>query len=122
MRSNHGDRILKYLSKYAPALQGKGSPLTIPRIYGYDETPLSGELPLPIHYHDSLWEFAPGWVLAHGDEGSLIQTPGGTALNIAKRIGASVVCGHTHKAGIQHYTQGSTLRTRSVLSAWRWGT
>lgn len=116
MRSNHGDRVLKYLHKYAPALQGKGSPLTIPRIYGYDDEPLvKGSLPLPIYYHDQMWEFAPGWVLGHGDEGSLIQTPGGTALNIAKRIGASVVCGHTHKAGIQHFTQGFNAKDTQRL-------
>lgn len=107
MRSNHGDRVLRYIHKYAPALEGKDSPLTIERIYGYDDEPLHGaEYALPIRYHDRMWEFAPGWVLAHGDEGSLIRTPGGTALNIAKRIGASVVCGHTHKAGIQHHTTG----------------
>lgn len=115
MRSNHGDRVLKYLSKYAPALVGKGSPLTIPRIYGYNEPPLSGGDPLPIVYHERMWEFAPGWVLAHGDEGSLIRTPGGTALNLAKRIGASVVCGHTHKAGIQHHTTGFSGKTTQRL-------
>lgn len=116
MRSNHGDRVLKYLSKYAPALQGKRSPLSIPRIYGYNDTPLvEGCDPLPIIYHDALWEFAPGWVLAHGDEGSLIQTPGGTALNIAKRVGASVVCGHTHKAGIQHWTTGFNAKDTKRL-------
>jgi len=26
-----------------------------------------------ITYHDKLWEFAPGWVLAHGDEGNIFK-------------------------------------------------
>lgn len=116
MRSNHGDRVLNYLRKYAPALEGKGSPLTIPRIFGYNDSPIvNGADPLPIHWHDRLWEFAPGWVLAHGDEGSLIRTAGGTALNIAKRIGASVICGHTHKAGVQHHTSGFNHRDTQRL-------
>lgn len=115
MRSNHGDRILKYVEKYAPALRGKDSPLTIPRLFGYNDTPILDTLPLPIIYHDKLWEFAPGWVLAHGDEGSLIRTAGGTALNIAKRIGASVVCGHTHRAGMQHHTTGFNAKDTQRL-------
>lgn len=40
--------------------------------------------------------------MAHGDEGSLIRTSGGTALSLAKRTGLSIVCGHTHRLGIQH--------------------
>lgn len=106
MRSNHGDRVEKYIAKYAPALAGKGSPLTMPKILGYNERSILDVNELPIFYHDTMWEFAPGWVLAHGDEGSLIRTAGGTALNLAKRIGASVICGHTHRAGIQHHTTG----------------
>ena len=107
MRSNHGDRLQNYVNKYAPALTGPMSPLTIPQILGYDCVPVMYDaLPLPVVYHAEMWEFAPGWVLAHGDEGSLIRTAGGTALNIAKRTGTSIVCGHTHRAGVQHHTTG----------------
>lgn len=98
MRSNHGETRLKsYLKKWAPALDSLRE-LKYERLLGYDE--------LGITYHNQIWQFAPGWALAHGDEGSAVQTPGGTAMGLAKRIGLSVVCGHTHKAGIQHYHQG----------------
>lgn len=85
MRSNHGDRIRTYIDRYAPAL---GS------LRALDYATLLGLGDLGITYHSKPFEFAPGWMLAHGDEGSLIQTSGGTALGLAKKWGRSVVCGH----------------------------
>lgn len=106
MRSNHGDRIRNYIDKYAPALNSLRD-LQYERILGYDN--------LEIKYHDRIWEFAKGWGLAHGDEGSLISTPGGTALSLAKRTGLSIVCGHTHRAGIQHYHTAVNGKTSSRI-------
>lgn len=106
MRSNHGDRIDHYISKYAPALASL-------RALEYEELLRYREL--DITYHNKIWQFAPGWALAHGDEGSLLQTSGGTALNLARRIGLSVVCGHTHRQGIQHYHVGYNGRISSRL-------
>jgi UDP-2,3-diacylglucosamine pyrophosphatase LpxH len=97
MRSNHGDRIGNYINKYAPALASL-------RALEYEELLRYREL--DITFHNKIWQFAPGWALAHGDEGSLLQTAGGTALNLARRIGLSVVCGHTHRQGIQHHHVG----------------
>lgn len=96
MRSNHGERIRTYISRYAPAL-GSLKVLDYQRLLGLDD--------LGVTYHERPYEFAPGWLLAHGDEGSLSQAAGGTALSLAKRWGKSVVCGHTHRAGLQHYHQ-----------------
>lgn len=93
MRSNHGERIRTYIARYAPALASL-EVLDYQRLLGFDA--------LGITYHEQPYEFAPGWVLAHGDEGSLTQTAGGTALGLAKKWGKSVVCGHTHRAGLQH--------------------
>jgi hypothetical protein len=93
MRSNHGTRIRTYLSRYAPALSGLRS-LQYERLLDLES--------ISVTYHDRPLEFAKGWVLAHGDEGSLSQAAGGTALGLAKKWGKSVVCGHTHRAGIQH--------------------
>ena len=93
MRSNHGDRIEKYIRQYAPALNGLRS-LEYETLLGYQE--------LGIDFKHEPYEFAKNWVLAHGDEGSLIRTPAGTAMNLARRWNKSVVCGHTHKAGLQH--------------------
>lgn len=106
MRSNHGDRIRNYIDKYAPALNSLRD-LQYEKILGYNE--------LEIEYHNRIWQFTKGWALAHGDEGNLISTPGGTALSLAKRTGLSIVCGHTHRAGIQHYHTAINGRTTSRI-------
>lgn len=93
MRSNHGERIRTYVSRYAPAL-GSLKALEYEQLLGFEE--------LGITYHERPFEFAPGWLMAHGDEGSLVQTSAGTAMGLAKKWGRSVLCGHTHKAGLQH--------------------
>ena len=62
-----------------------------------------------------MYNFARGWAVAHGDEGSLNRTAGGTALSLAKRSGVSVVCGHTHKLGIQHDHSAYNGRTTRTL-------
>lgn len=92
-RSNHTDRIKTYVRKYAGALSSLRS---------LDYEALLGLQELDIQYHREPYEFAPGWVLAHCDEGGSSQTAGGTALALAKKWGKSVVGGHTHKAGLQH--------------------
>lgn len=94
MRSNHGERIAHYIRRYAPAL-GSLKSLEYQQLLGLDE--------LGITFHKQPFEFAPNWVLAHGDEGSLINTAGGSALGLAKRWGKSTIVGHTHRAGIQHH-------------------
>lgn len=106
MRSNHGDRIQNYVRRYAPALDSLRS-LAYEQLLGYDE--------LDIQYHTRMYNFARGWAVAHGDEGNLIRTPGGTALGLAKRAGVSVICGHTHKLGIQHDHSAYNGRTTRTL-------
>ena len=106
MRSNHGDRVENYVKKYAPALASLRE-LEYSRLLNYKENGIT--------YHDTLYQFAPGWVLAHGDEGRTNRTAGGTALTLAKQIGSSVVCGHTHKAGIQHEHTGYNGSIRNRL-------
>ena len=93
MRSNHGDRIQHYVNRYAPALAS---------LRDIEYTKLLGYRDNEITFKDRIWSFAPGWVMAHGDESSLVRSPGGTALSLARKVGASVFCGHTHKLGIQH--------------------
>lgn len=106
MRSNHGDRIQNYVNKYAPALASLRD-LEYSKLLGYKENEIT--------YHDSFYSFAPGWVLAHGDEGRIGRQAGGTALALARQIGASVVCGHTHKQGIQHEHTGFAGKIRNRL-------
>lgn len=101
MRSNHGDRIATYVDRYAPALSpfiAPGGVLDVPTLLGYPD--------IGVTYHRRAFEFAPGWVLAHGDEGGSSRIPGGTAKGLAIVWNKSVVCGHTHKAGITPHTTG----------------
>lgn len=90
-RSNHGDRTQKYINQYAPALASL-SCLQLEKLLGYDE--------LGIQFHRDPFDIAPGWVCAHGDEGTLSPIAGRTASLLAEKWGVSIVCGHTHRAGI----------------------
>jgi hypothetical protein len=105
-RSNHMDRPLQYIRKKAPGLMGLRA-LTVPSLLEFDR--------LDITYHEAPYELAPGWLLAHGDEGSSVApSPGGTAMRLARKWGKSVVCGHTHKLGLTHdhsVVNGKTTRT-----------
>jgi hypothetical protein len=104
-RSNHTDRIDTYMRKYAPAFSSLKS-LEIEQLLGYSS--------LGITYLHRMRELLPGWVMAHGDEGALNRVPGSTALNLAKRIGKSVVCGHTHRVGLQHESVGMYGKTSTL--------
>jgi len=106
MRSNHGDRIQNYVTRFAPALASLRD-LEYSKLLRYRENEIT--------YHDKFYQFTPGWILAHGDEGRANKQPGGTALTLAKQIGASVICGHTHKQGIQHEHTGFGSQIRHKL-------
>lgn len=110
MRSNHMDRPLNYIRKYAPGLMGLKA-LTVPSLLEFDR--------YSVDYYEQPYELAPGWLLAHGDEMGGKSggggTPGGTALRLARKWGHSVICGHTHKLGLQHdhdTVNGKVVRTR----------
>lgn len=105
-RSNHTDRIETYIRKYAPAFAPLRS-LKVEQLLGYSA--------LGIDYLHRMRELLPGWVMAHGDEGSLSRTPGTTALGLAKKLGKSVVCGHTHRLALQHETTGLNGRTKTIF-------
>lgn len=104
-RSNHGDRLAKYIRQYAPALSSLES-LDIRKLLGYEE--------YGIDYHTKPFTIAPGWLCAHGDEGHISKYAGGTASALSAKWGPSVVCGHTHRAGIVPTTRGvcGSLSTR----------
>ena len=106
MRSNHGDRIQRYVEKYAPAFSTLRD-LKYEKLLGYRE--------LDITYHNKLWNFAPGWIMGHGDEGTSSRYAGGTALALAKKTGMSVVCGHTHKQGLLHHHTAYNSKVTSQL-------
>lgn len=109
-RSNHTDRQKNYVKTFAPALDGT-TWNAYERIVGYNgHTPLieGRYAPLPnTTFHHEFFNFAKGWIMAHGDEGPISRMAGGTALGLAKQTGYNVLCGHTHRAGIQHENTGA---------------
>lgn len=105
-RSNHGDRLRAYVARYAPALLSLRS-LDMAELLGYRE--------LEIQYHEKPWTVAPGWVCAHGDEVSLSPIAGRTASRLSEKWGVSVVCGHTHRAGIVPVSTGYNGRTSTRI-------
>lgn len=106
IRSNHTDRLFNTVMMRAPGL------ISLPEL----ELPNFLRMPdLGITYHKKPYELAPGWLLMHGDEGNISQNGGQTALNLAKKTGMSVVCGHTHRMGLMHHSEGVAGRnTRTI--------
>ena len=95
---NHDRRVLDYIEKYAPALGGPESEITLESLFQID--------PKRTKLHHKPFDMAPGWIAAHGDEGGLSPVSGRTAFNLVSRWGRSVVCGHTHRAGTVSTTIG----------------
>ena len=105
-RSNHTDRMWNYVMKKAPGLLGA------------PEFELVNFLKLPelgITFHKEAWQFAPGWLAMHGDEAGLSQIAGQTAAGLTKKTGTSVICGHTHRLGMQPFTYGVNGRITRTL-------
>lgn len=96
---NHDRRVEDYIAKYAPALGGDDSEITMESILRIGKG-------TPTALHRKPFKMAPGWIAAHGDEGGLSQVAGQTAYGLAKRWDSSVVCGHTHRAGSVSTTIG----------------
>lgn len=111
VRSNHDDRLELYIQGCAPGLASL----------------MDDELSIEtlVHFHkydvefirDEVVELAPGWVMAHGDEGSLSPVAGRTAFGLAKnKFGVSTVCGHTHRAGMTSESTGYNGKIRNTLT------
>ncbi len=90
-QGNHDSRIETYLATRGPALASLRA-LRIEELLELDR--------LQVTWHRKFIKVAPGWVVTHGHEGALARYAGGTAMNIARKIGKNVVCGHTHRTGI----------------------
>lgn len=106
-RSNHTDRLQTYINRHAPALSPVRG-LRLEDLLGYDE--------LGIIFHRKPFQIAPGWVCAHGDEGSLSRIAGRTAGLLAEKWGTSVVCGHSHRAGVSHKSYGYAGKVTSTVT------
>jgi len=109
VRSNHDDRLELYIENCAPGLANLRV-LSIEGLVGFDEYDVE-------FIRDEVVELAPGWVMAHGDEGSLSPTAGRTAFGLAKnKFGVSTVCGHTHRAGMTSESTGYNGKIRNTIT------
>jgi predicted phosphodiesterase len=109
-RANHDDRLEKQIERQMPELIGftvGGRALTIENALDYDG--------FGVTYHKTYHELVPGWLLTHGDWGSLSGQPGMTALNQGRALGMSVVCGHTHRLGLVAGPLSSAHQTIEVM-------
>ncbi len=103
---NHDLRYEDYIAKYAPALDTPDSEAKIEDVLRVDTR--------RTRIHRNPFEVAPGWIAAHGHEGSLSPVAGRTAYGLALRWDASVVCGHTHRAGTVSTTIGTPDNRRRI--------
>lgn len=100
---NHEKRIESYIKNKAPAFAGLDG-LRIPSLLGFDGL---GVTLLP-----DVFPLARGWISTHGDvvARTLSKSAGSSAIIQAKRVGKSVVMGHTHRLGLVSETiAGKTL-------------
>jgi len=98
-RSNHTQRIEKYISKHAPAFNSIDA-IKIENLLGYKNKTLD------ITYNRSLTEVTKNVLMGHGDEGRLYNGAADTALGLALRTGKNFICGHTHRAGLKYQSFG----------------
>ena len=109
VRSNHDDRLELYIQACAPGLSTIDA-LRIENLAGFNEYEVD-------FVRDEVVELALGWVMAHGDEGSLSPSAGKTAFGLAKnKFGVSTVCGHTHRAGMTSESTGYNGKIRNTLT------
>ncbi|WP_301546711.1 metallophosphoesterase [Gordonia sp. X0973] len=101
---NHDERARVYLEKYAPALAESNA---------FDMDVLLDFDGFGVELLPEFYDIAPGWLSTHGHRGGirLSQISGSTALNAAKKFGKSVVCGHTHRLGLSHFSSGYAGRS-----------
>ena len=107
-RSNHGDRLWTSISTRLPGLMGLPE-LEYGAFFRHEE--------LGITLHREPFKLAKNFYLMHGDEGSISKNAGMTANGLSTRIGASVVCGHTHRLGLVPTTEMVGARVQRI----RWG-
>lgn len=103
---NHDERMEVYLDRYAPALAGPDSEFTLDTVLRMGDRKARLER--------KPFRVAPGWIAAHGHEGGLSPVSGRTAFGLAQRWNASVVCGHTHRAGTVSTTVGLPGSRRTI--------
>lgn len=105
---NHDRRVTDYITKYAPALGGDDSEWNLESLLEINKRKTK--------LHHQPFQMSPGWVAAHGDEGGMSPIAGRTAFGLTGRWDASVVCGHTHRAGTVSTTIGMGADNRRRIT------
>lgn len=104
-KGNHDERAEKAIERHVPWLSGY-EPILMENMLGLTER--------GIRLERKPFRVAPGWIAAHGDEGSLSSIAGRTAFSLAKKWDANVVIGHCHRAGIVSEQVGFNGRFRQI--------
>jgi hypothetical protein len=104
-RSNHTDRLEKYIELKAPALSSLG--LQYEKLVGMPE--------LGITFNKKITKVAPNTLMAHGDEYKLSQVAGQTALKLMEMTGHNVIIGHTHRQGIVYRSEGFSGHSKPLF-------
>lgn len=106
---NHDLRGREYLSKYAPALAESGA-FNMETLLSFEDYEIR-KLP-------EFNKITPGWITTHGHRGGirLTQIAGNTALNAARKLGVSVIMGHTHRLGKGSHSTGYDGRVTQTLT------
>ncbi|MFC0547074.1 metallophosphoesterase [Kutzneria chonburiensis] len=109
IEGNHDLRPRQYLKRYAPALEGSPA-FELENLFDFKAFDVA-KLP-------DFYEFSPGWLMCHGHLARFNISPiaGNTALNGAKKIGKSVVMGHTHRLGKGSHSVGYDGKITSTLT------
>ncbi len=109
VKSNHDERMEKYVADNAPALSGLRS-LEFGKLAGLDQSNVS-------IVRGPYW-IGSGTVLVHGHERISSSIPGKWGLDRTFEYGANVVYGHTHTPGLFTTSVGTghTVRTRWAMN------
>lgn len=117
LEGNHDLRPREYLTQYAPALGWASSQFSFENLLQFEEYEIR-KLP-------EFYDFAPGWVATHGHRGGIrinsTGAGGATALAGAKKMGKSVVMGHTHRLGVGSFSMGYNNQTTQLLTGFEVG-
>lgn len=107
---NHDLRPREYLTKYAPALAEFENQFHIENLLDFDG--------FGIELLPEFNRVAPGWITTHGHRGqiSISRIAGNTALNAARKFGASVVMGHTHRQAVLSHSEGYGGEVKRILT------
>jgi UDP-2,3-diacylglucosamine pyrophosphatase LpxH len=110
LEGNHDERPRVYLTKEAPALAEFQDVVRFENLLDFDG--------FGIEKIDAFHRVGPDTVLIHGHEiKGMSQIAGTSAYNHARKAGANVIMGHTHRLGIRRETHGNST-TGHVT---RWG-